>query len=420
MPDVVDHISDLAEVVDLAGTVFERWGDTFAGQLAEIATLAADADGRLAFLAKDPVFGTRRHFAALQAALSEMAEEVVRDLAGTLNRADITKASTPQRILGIGLREWMIANNKKLASRGVVHNAPSAVTGTGDGVLVVHGLDDQATPEALEAATNGTITFECIADAGMGREAGSELFRVRDQNVARDILELGGFGATQIEATHSGKVSAIANADLGQDFGADADSVNKIPAFTIDSGTPAQLTQDTTNKFRGKNTINSVGNFKIIQPFSGLPINRPSLFSIAYNREIGTGDGTLTIRGGSGSANVSLVAQTGWNRLNLIAWPRRYSGGGNDLEIELSDRTTGSVKFSQGVVAPLARLGGRYSILLAGNTDFAVGDVITQQTVITVRARSIKEWLHRWFGLSFELPHNATPSEGWEDPPDPA
>lgn len=413
---VEDHITDLKEVVDLAGTFFGNWGSTYSSKLAAIASLAADSNGRLAFLAKDVEFGTRRHFATLADAIQEMALEVVRDLAITLDRADITPDSTPQRILGVGLRDWMIANSKVLTSRGVAHGAASGVTGTGDGVLIMHGTDDQATPEVLEAATDGTITFECIADAGMGRESGNELFRVRDQRRRRDILELGGFGATQMEAMHSGKVSAISNADLGQDFGADGDSDAKIPGFTIATGTPGNLTQDSTNKFRGNSTVSAAGDFKLVQAFSGLPVNRPSLFSIAYNREIGSGDGTLTIRGGSASANVALSAQTGWNRLNLISWPKLYTGGGNDLEIELSSYSTGNVKLSQINVTPLRRLGGRYFTILAGNTDFAVGDTFTQDTAITVVTKGIKEWLHRWFGLSFELPHNATPSTGWEDP----
>jgi hypothetical protein len=414
---VVDHIADLADIVDLAKTFKANFDGTYSSILSsQIAGSSVDADGRLNFLAKDVRFGSRRHFARLAGNIREMAVEVLRSLARTLNRADVGEDSPPERILGVGLRQWMIDNSKKLKSRGVTHNAASAFTGTGTGLLYVHTTDDQGTPDNLEAVTDGVITFKCTADSGMGRESGSELFEVRDEAPARDILELGGFGKTTMEAFHSGKVSAVSNADFDQAFGSDSASTTKIPGYTIATGTPGNLTQDSTNLFRGRKTVSAAGNFKLVQSYSGLPNNVPTQVNLAWNREIGSiGAGNLTIRIGGKSATVAIAAQTGWQRLNLVAWPKAYSGSGNDIEIELDSYASGALKFGQLNVAPMRRLGGRYFQILAGDTDFAVGDYASQDTSIAATGL-IKDWLHRWFGLGFELPHNASPSAGWEDP----
>lgn len=418
---VADHIADLADVVDLAGTFFNNWGSSGYADILSSQWGAPDGDteGILAALAKDVQQGTRRHFAALATAIREGADVVIRDLARTLDRSDISPNDSIQRILGIGLREWMIANSKVLKSRGVTNSSPSSVTGTGTGVLYMFSSDDQSTADELEAVTNGTIRLECITDEGGGRTAGQELFTVRDSAPSRDILELGGTAQTSVESWHSGRVTAIANADFSDDFGATASDTTKIPSWTLDNATydPTDVTADTTNTYRGTQTVKIGGTGAILsQTFSGLPNNRPTFFGFKYNRAIGSGAGTLDMDAGSVSmSQITLAAQTGWNQAYKIAWPKRYTGGGNDIVITAAV-SSGYINIAQVVIAPMVRIGGRWFIIIAGATDFLVGDYFTQQTSVSPNVRSIKDWLHRWYGFGFELPHDATPSSGWEDP----
>lgn len=413
---IADHIADLADMVDLVGDYKDDWDSAYSSILSsQLAAPSADTEGELAALAKNVTGGLRRHFAALAFNLREGAEAIIRDMARTLNRSDILPTDPIPRILGVGLREWMVANSKVLKSRGVSHGAASAVTGTGTGVLLLHGDDDQSTADVLEAATSGTLRFTCVEDQSSGRASGEELFVAREDVQARDILELGGANSRRIGALHSGIVTAISNADFSADFGSDSTAVTKIPSWTI-TGTPANLTQDTTNTFRGKPSLSLASSDNTIyQPFSGLPNDRPALVSIAYNRQIGSGAGDLYVRIGAKETSVAVAAQTGWNRLNLIAWPKRYTGGGNDVEV-FWDRTSGTINLAQAICAPMTRIGGRYFAILAGATDFLIDDYFTQATTVSPADRSIKDWLHRWFGLGFELPHDATASAGWEDP----
>jgi hypothetical protein len=413
---IADHIADLADVVDLVGDFKDDWDSAYASILSsQLAAPSADTQGELAALAKNVTGGLRRHFAGLAFSLREGAEAVIRDMARTLNRSDILPSDPIPRILGVGLREWMVANAKKLKSRGASHGAASAVTGTGSGALITHTADDQSSAEQLEASTADTLTFKCVEDQSMGRASGEELFVVNADVQARDILELGGANSRRIGSIHSGNITAIANADFSASFGSDATATTKIPSFTI-TGTPANLTQDTTNTFRGKPSLSLVtSDNTIYQAFSGLPNDRPSIASILYNRQIGSGAGDLYVRLGSKEATVAVAAQTGWNRLYVIGWPKRYTGSGNDFEV-FWDRTSGTINLAQAVVAPLERIGGRYHKILAGATDFLIDDYFTQATTVSPTDRSIKDWLHRWFGLGFELPHNGTASAGWEDP----
>lgn len=417
---VADHIADLADVVDLVGTYKDQWDSPFSGILtSQWGAPTADTEGILAALGKDVQQGTRRHFAALATAIREGADVVIRDLARTLDRSDISPNDPIQRILGIGLREWMVANAKVFKDRGVTHNAASAVTGTGTGVLYLYTDDDQSTPDSLEAVTSGTTRFECTGDESFGRTPGAELFSVRDSAPSRDILELGGTAPTTTESWHSGRVTAIANADFSDSFGATATDTAKIPNWTLDDATylPANTTADTTNLYRGTQTVKIAGTGAILsQVFSGLPNNRPTFFGFKWNRQIGSGAGTLDMAAGSVSmAQITMAAQTGWQQAYKIAWPKRYTGGGNDLVITAA-LSSGYINIAQAIIAPMVRIGGRWFIIIAGATDFLVGDFFTQQTTVSPTDRSIKDWLHRWYGFGFELPHDGTASAGWEDP----
>ena len=417
MATVDQHILDLADAVDLVKTVLANYNSTYSGILtSQWGAPDADDEGNLQFLGTNVTAGTRRHFAALLRNIREGAEVVIRDLAITLDRSDIPSNDTITRILGLGLRDHMLDNAKVLESRGVTHTTPSSFTGTGTGELILFTDDDQSTPDDLEAVTDGTIRFECVADQGTGRDLGAELFAVRDEAPARDIIELGGAITTglSVQAISAAQVAAIGNAGFESALGATASATDKIPSWTATS--PTNIVADTATIFRGKQSLKFSGNSKIVQVYSGLPNNAPVMLSVMFNRQVGSGLATLRIRLGSLTKTVVLSAQTGFNnRLFITDWPTNYAGSGYDVEIEIESYTSGDIYIDEVILKEFTRIGGRWFLIPAGETDFQIDDFATQDTAIAATGL-IKDWLHRWFGLGFELPHAGTASVGWEDP----
>lgn len=419
MATVAQHIADLADVIDLVGTLKDDFDTTYSGILtSQWGSPTADTQGILAALGKHVKDGTRRHFANLAAQIREGADAVIRDIARTLDRSDLSPNDSIARILGIGLRDFMKDNSTVFKSRGLTHNAASAVTGTGDGTLVMYTDDDQSTADDLEACTSGTITFTCTADESFGKSAGQETFSTRDALPPNDILELGGSTKVTMSVWSSQRVTAVGNAAFSEDFGATAAATDKVPSWTLDDATyaPADVTVDTTNLYRATQTISIATGAIISQVFRGLPNNRPTFFGFKYNRAIGTAAGTIDMDVGAVSmSQITLAAEAGWTQASHIAWPRNYSGGGNDIVIT-PIISSGTLRIAQVIIAPMTRIGGRWFIIIAGATDFIVDDLFTQLSTVAPSDLSIKDWLHRWYGLGFELPHAGSATAGWEDP----
>jgi len=421
---VADAIADLVNLVDLAKTTVANYDGTYAGILSSIGSATEDDQGRLARWAKDERGGYRAALAQAVAQTRVGAQFVLQDVAREIARGDITEGSSPVAIL-TALRTWMLDNSKVLESRAVTHNAVSSLTSplssSADGLLILRSTDDQSTAVDLEAINDGTLRFECVRDQAMGVTEGSEIFRVYATDNGPTIDILGGIQnmsvARTIAAVNAGTAQALTNGNLEGDWSGDGDD---IPGWTLASGTASDVTPETTTVFRGDQAIKAAGVFKLTQKVLGLRPTRPVIMSVRYNRSVGSAKGGLVVRvGGVASSAVTLSgASSGWQHTYVVAWPRQYSGGGFDVEIEYEGSTesqSGTLYVDEVICHPLTRMGGRYFVLLAGATAFARRDYFTQQSTVTGTGL-IKEWLHRWFGLGFELPHDATPSSGWEDP----
>lgn len=425
---VADHVGDLKRVVDVAKTFRASYAGTFAADIATVASSAAgDTDGRLSEFAKNR-FGLTAAFAVPARDCRIAAAIILSQLGRTLNRNDIN-IDDPVSVLH-GLRKDMLANSKVFLDRGITHGSVSHDgSNTGNGLVIVHTSDDY--DKELQNVTDETLTFTCTEDATQGVEGGSEVFEVRGELPARDVLEIGGsdFGgaAARVTCVHAGTVQHIANANFSQAFS--GSGTDKIPGWTIGGAAAANVTANTTTYYRTATTgtsqsIQFAADGYLTQAMEGLPDDRPVAFYFHYNRDSSAGADTLvkiTVGGASAQTLATLAgaADSAWYAVGTVKWPRQWSGGRN-LKIEVDDLGGGEhILFGEVVIMPMVRLGGRWFAIKAGSTDWAIDDFATQDTQVASTGL-IVDWLYRWFGVGDaecpNMPTDSAASAGYEDP----
>jgi len=420
----------------LITTVFQQYkdaleavGGTIEDIEALIAGVAGDIDGDLvqaAALDGRPSAAFDALANPLDTLVRNLSAINLRQTAVTLDRNDIPPTAALADILGVGMREYMIENAITYQSRGVTHSAPVPDGGNvGDGEMLLLSTDDQGTasPVAdgadLEAITDEELTFECIADAvAGGRDAGNELFAVRGEFSARNALELGGSESpTEVEAINA--VVAQEHVSNGSfDLAFQGTGADKVASWTAD--TPASINEETATVFRGDRCLALVGNVDLTQDALNLPAIGPIVVSVMVNRNSTGVTGTFELELGGATTSVSLasIAASGWVRVYMLVWPKQFATASSRV-VKLG--LDGGASFGTGllvdecVVSLLTRIGGRYPIVLAGQTDFRQGDKITQDSSVSATPGTNKDTLHRLHGLGFELPHSGTPSIS--DPP---
>jgi hypothetical protein len=128
---------------------------------------------------------------------------------------------------------------------------------------------------------------------------------------------------------------------------------------------------------------------------------------VAYNREVGTCDGTLTIEMGNKTNNVVLAAQAGWNLLSVPSspgqdcWYENFMENDADVKITLSGRTTGTLLVDDVLLVPFTPFDGSWYMVVGGATKFLLDDEFTWTDTAT--ESKIQKWLWRAYGRY--LPH---------------
>lgn len=190
------------------------------------------------------------------------------------------------------------------------------------------------------------------------------------------------------------------------------------PAISVDSwtmGDAADFDEETTTIYRGSKALEFVDNGTITQYLNTITLDttKPIFVRLLFNR-VSSCDGTLTLRLGTQTEAVSLVAQTGWTALTLgdgastKGWyenfQENYSGNGIRLEISLASRTVGSLLIDEVTVIQPTAYDGKFYALFAGNTDFLEDDFFTFTDSVANTGRT-QYWLARVFGKY--LPHTS-------------
>lgn len=442
MATIANHITDIQNLVRF----LEERVTSFAAETTDADTVvsskAADLDGSIESLWSDDGQESFRRttMAYPTATLARKGFDTIAGLmAKTLNRSDLPPGTAAELIYGIGLRDYMIANSKVFKSRGVTNSAPSAVTGTGTGALVMVSSDDQATAIALENVNIETLTFTARFVAGQGGiQSGNSVFEVRGGLPYRDIHENGGSGGAVIAllpaicATQS-NITVIGNGDFDATFGSTASATDKIPSWTIASGTAANVTADTSDYYRkirgtsaGQSLAFAAGTYQLTQIVKELPSYGPVYISIRWERKA-SATGTLTMTLGASAAvtvDISSGSNNAWNLLGGWFYPVKYTAGSQTLVIDVTSLATGTLRLDDLVIGLPTWIGGKGFAILEGNTDFVIGDYFTQASTST-DAGTILKWMYRtyrpsWAGLiknhPFNLTHAGSASSGYTDP----
>jgi hypothetical protein len=321
------------------------------------------------------------------------------------------------------LYQYYIDNSLSVKSRTFTFATPPALTGTGTGV--VNRLNKDENNYDIEAQTPDTKYIECIADEHSGADEHEELFEIRGSAPEPDALKIVGSGKLANIRAYSAR-----------------DSFNFIdnPSFSQYSGTttvPTDITNwtvgtsignfqiDTTNYYRdfvGDTTPASVRfstndsltqNFNVrsarFDPFT------PAYLQIAWNRSVGTGDGTLTLTLGSKSVSVVLAAQSGWQILRMTIgqdnWFSRWNQENPTVKVALSSRTTGYTLVDDVCISQYDNFDGSWYKIIGSATPFLRKDK-GEWTDSAAEAAIIQRFL--WIFWNAYLPTSGSPT--WAEP----
>jgi hypothetical protein len=325
-------------------------------------------------------------------------------------------------------------NTIKVASRQITFGgAVAGVSNVGSGTI--NRLSKDELGYDIEATFVEVKTAKCIVDGNtIGGYRNAEVFEFYGTPRAKDLIAIAGSGQdakVQIPAYHCGGGngrSLLQNASFSSYNAASTSLTGLFPGWTI-AGAVANLGQDTTNYYRSfpgasvDGSLKFVTNERIYQRLSDIgeriDENTPYYLQLAYNRQVGSGDGTLTIRMGSKTASVSLAAQTGWNILRITigtdCWYRNFAEDQLDIEIELASRTTGYTLIDDVIFAPFTKFDGIWYAPVGGATPFRLDDSFTfTDTGGAAGTGKIQYWTWRWLGKYW--PHATGGSVTWADP----
>ena len=365
-------------------------------------------------------------FAAVRAgyaALMQQPATVLTPLLRTYAQIIGTPETDPQSIL-TRLFDHFTANTLTVESRDITFGTISAGGSTiGDGLVNRLWRDENG--DEIENQTADSKTVECVGDEHSGASVeGEERFNIRGLTALRDRIEIDGSGLSAELRAISAKDSRqlIQNPSFDQKDGA----IGAVTAFGGWTPTSDIANFDANVAFYrnpfGESTtplsLKILASDTLSQNFSvkrtTFNPNVPVYLQIAYNRETGSGDGTLTIHLGSQSTDVVLGAQTGWNVLRLALgtknWFKNWNQEDPTVAIQLSGHSTGYVLVDDIVIFPMSNFDGAWYTIVGGQTPFLRDDIFTFTD--TEVGAIIQRWL--WRTYQRYLPHSGSPS--WADP----
>jgi len=319
-------------------------------------------------------------------------------------------------------------------TRGITFGTPAAGGGNvGDGELLRLPVGSDGEP--LEEVYLETKTFEITAakgaDANTGSRRNREKFAVAGETAEQDEILRDGSGIDTTLTCVDSANQIVQNSGWDLLTGTEAEPTD-IPSwtsstavssatYTFESGA-AEIYQPRTRATETRRSLN-IKSFSttLTQRFDlrsrTIPAGVPLMMQLAWNRELGTGDGTITIKLGTATDSVVMAAQTGWDVLRLTigsgSWPVNFNENEIDVEISRTLGTTGSIHIDDLILVPWSKLlerggGGSYWLMVGGRTPFLQGDKFTVTDALAGADGKIQSMIWRGYGLS--LPSDAAPT----------
>ena len=325
-------------------------------------------------------------------------------------------------IFGRMYEDW-IENSETIKSRGFTFPAPAA-GGSNIGNGTIQRLNKDENDLDIENQTPDDKTAELLQDANSGTTKNREIFEFRGGFGGLDLLDVEGIGAAKsITTVNARDGSLLLNSGFDEISGTAA-VPDDIPNWDVLDFSNVELTVNSTNfNFDATNiylptpddntTVHGL-NIKIAQARLrqrmvniGVDLDplTPYYLSVAYNREVGSWVGDLTIKLGSKTVLLPLSAQTGWNTVIIGPgdenWFKQFNQENLAIEID-ADRSGGTALLLDDVIlSPWASFDNGWYLPVAGQTPFLKRDEFTWTDTAT---ESIIQRL-LWLLFGVYLPH---------------
>lgn len=328
--------------------------------------------------------------------------------------------SAPERDIGSILDRvflYMNTNNEKITSRSFTRGSVAA-SGSPVGTGSILRITTDGYGYANEASRPDVVTAECIADQGMGRDRGREIFEIRGRafgpdQVTREVSGNGSGLAIQ-SAAKSADDSLVDNASF-----ANIDTAgNTIDGWTSSVTINAtNYAADTANYYRAaanEGTTPQALNVKATSILTQSLVTRRRFFDrtprpwclqAAWNSAIGTEVGTLALHLGSQSTTVAVGATSGWNILRLPlgtnSWYRNFKQDSMNVKLGLTHTSGTGLLVDDVCLVAFDPFDGSWVLPMGGATAFALEDTYTWTDTAT------EAILQRWFWRLYNryLPH---------------
>lgn len=335
----------------------------------------------------------------------------------------------PQLILN-RLYQDFIDNTLRVNSRQFTFGTPSAITGTGNGVIFRLTKDENNFD--LEAQHPDLKTAECIRDQNSGASKFEEVFEIRGQTPGKDALAVSGSGLVAEIRAVSARDSQLLNPSFSTFVGTSGTPTtitNWTSSITVSGNyTMEQLTANVYRGFPGDTTptalrIKATATLSQKISLRGYSVDPaiPHVLQLAYNREIGSATGTLLVRMGNVNTSVAISAQTGWNILRVPSsfgqnnWFKNFDEQDLDISIEWT-RTAGDIIIDDVLFVQMTKFDGSWYVILpdtSTSTPFLRGDKSTWSDT-AANENGIQYWL--WRGFDRYLPSATGGSVTFADP----
>lgn len=308
-------------------------------------------------------------------------------------------------------------------TRDITYGAVAAGgSNVGTGTIFRLNADERAFD--IENCTTEAKEAECVADAHSGASLQEEVFSINGSDSERDRLKITGSGAISSIRSMSARDSLLGNASFTNFSGTLAVPTaitswtpSAIADFEVDQTDfyrtdPSDGGNSASLKFKDNASVEQLWTVRNITLNPGVPY----WCCLAFNRQVGTCDGTLTLTFGDQTVSVVLAAQTGWNILQIPAgaqnWMRTFNSSAPTLKIELTLRTTGTLLIDDVMFTPFQLFDGLWYHCQGATTAFLLEDEFSWTDT---EVGSINQyWFYRTFGRY--LPHGTGGAVTWVDP----
>jgi hypothetical protein len=311
-----------------------------------------------------------------------------------------------------------VDNTYDIQERNFTWGSPSA-GGSNVGNALMRRLYLDADGYEMEVGLAESFVAECVADQGTA-DLHSERWSVRSADASKDGLEKLGTGLTGSMTAVSANNSLLSNASF-----TNGTSATSVTNWTFTAGAASDTSKDTTNYYRSAGPRDTATALKLEASVSiqqkiattgiRLSPNLPYYLQVAWNRQVGSATGTLTIRLGAANTNVVAAAQTGWQILFIPitaanCWWKGFKEDDLDISIEWSETGGTGLLIDDVILTPFTPFRGQWYTIIGGSTPSLLRDQFTWSDSIPSEAK-LQYWIQRVYGLY--LPAGSTPT--WAD-----